>query len=217
MSDPVKTRAYDAERRRRRADERRRSILETAHRLFVSQGYLGTAMAQVAAEAGVSLDTVYASVGRKPQLLLAVHDLVLGEHDTDAEGRPLASEQRRYVVEVRAARTAQEKIERYTAAMGRLLPQSAPLHEALREAGATDEECRRVWEGLEGRRATNMGLFAADLRATGDLRPDLTDDVVAGLLWSMGPPYFVALTGRGWTPEQYVGLVREVWSRTLLG
>jgi hypothetical protein len=174
-------------------------------------------MAQLAGEAGVAVDTVYATIGRKPQLLLAVHDFVLGDGATDESGEPVPALQRRYVAEVRAAPTAAEKIARYADALGRLLPSTAPLMDALREAGTTDEDCREAWESVETRRAANMRLFAADLRATGQVRRELPDEDVADLVWSMNSAsYFLSLTRRGWTPERYVTLVRDVWTRTLL-
>jgi hypothetical protein len=174
-------------------------------------------MARVAADAGVAVDTIYATIGRKPQLLLAVHDLLLGEGATDDSGEPVPALQRRYVEQVRAADSAEEKIARYAEALGRLLPRTAPLLEALREAGVTDPTCEQAWASVDQRRAANMRLFAADLRATGGLRTDLDDEVVADLVWSMNAPtYFLALTRRGWTPQRYVDLVRNVWTRTLL-
>ena len=152
-----------------------------------------------------------------PRSLLAVHDLVLGEGATDQHGEPAPALQRRYVKETRAATTAEDKIATYAAALGRLLPRTAPLLDALRDAGVSDPECRRVWESLEERRARNMRLFAADLRATGRLRDGITDEVAADLVWSMNSAsYFLALSRRGWTGEQYADLVREVWARTLL-
>lgn len=217
VKTPQRTRAYDASGRQRLAVERRRRILRAALDRFSSDGYAGTAMADVAADAGVSLDTVYATVGRKPRLLLAVHDLVLGEGATTAEGEPLPALQRQYVADVQAAKSAREKLAVYAAALGRVLPQTAPLLEALREAGLADAECRRVWEEVERRRAANMRLLAADLRGTGELREELTDEDVADLIWSMNAaPYFLSLQRRGWTPERYTDLVRTVWSRTLL-
>jgi Bacterial regulatory proteins, tetR family len=44
----------------------------SARRLFTTTGYAATSVAQIAAEAGVKLDAGYASVWRKPQLLLAI-------------------------------------------------------------------------------------------------------------------------------------------------
>ncbi|MCX5746660.1 MAG: helix-turn-helix domain containing protein, partial [Proteobacteria bacterium] len=51
--------------------------LDAARELFTVGGWAGTSVAEVARVAGVALDTVYASVGRKPALLLAVHDDLL--------------------------------------------------------------------------------------------------------------------------------------------
>lgn len=205
MSEPVKPRRYRSTRRREQAEATRRAVLEAARELFGTAGYPDTAVAEVARRAGVSVDTVYASVGRKPQLLLAVHDLVLGGAD---------AEQRDYVQQVRAAPDAATKIAVYADALGRLLPQTVPLAEALRVAGQTDTRCRAVAEQLDARRAANMRLFAADLRQTGDLRDDLTDDEVADLVWTMNSPAFFRLvTSRG---RDYAAVVTDVWTRTLL-
>ena len=134
-----------------------------------------------------------------------MHDEVLGGVD---------AEQRDYVQQVRAAPDAAAKIATYAEALGRLLPQTVPLAEALRVAGQTDEACRTVAEQLDERRAANMRLFAADLRATGELRDDLTDDEVADLVWTMnGPQYFRLVTSRG---RDYAATVADVWTRTLL-
>jgi AcrR family transcriptional regulator len=106
----VKTRGYSGEHRRRRAGERRRRVLECASTRFSRDGYAATSMAQIAADSGVAVDTIYATIGRKPQLLLAVHDLLLGEGATDEEGVPVPALQRRYVAEVRAATTGSAKL-----------------------------------------------------------------------------------------------------------
>ena len=166
----------------------------------------------MASRAEVSVDTVYASVGRKPELLLAVHDMELAEGP-----RPLPAEERSYVRELRAAPTAAEKIRVYAVALGRLLPRTVPLMVALRDAGTTDPACRAHYDALSERRHANMRLFAADLRATGELREDLGDDRVADLVWSMNSPdYFQLMQRRGLTPDEYAALLTDVWTHTLL-
>jgi AcrR family transcriptional regulator len=210
---PVKTRAYDASRRRAAADQTRQAVLVAARDLFTSQGYAGTSVAAIAAAAGVAVDTVYASVGRKPRLLLAVHDLELGE-----SVMPLPAEERDYVRRVREAPTAAAKISAYAEALGRLLPRTVPLLDALRAAAADDPDCAAVWAEVSERRARNMRLFAADLRVTGELRDDLSDDEVADLVWTMnGPEYFGLVTSRGLDAAGYAATVADVWTRTLLG
>jgi hypothetical protein len=62
-----------------------------------------------------------------------------------------------------------------------------------------------------------MRLFAADLRATGDVRADLTDDEVAVIAWSMNSPeYFRLLADAGYAPEAYAAFLIDVWTRTIL-
>lgn len=211
MGERVK-RSYDASRRQAAAERTRRAVVEAAHALFSEGGYAATSVQAVADRAGVSLDTVYASVGRKPQLLLAVHDLVLGEG-----AGPVPAEQRGYVQAVREASGAQTKIRLYADAMGRLLPRSVPVVEALREAGLTDPSCAAQHRALSERRAANMRLFVADLRATGELRPDLSDEDAADLVWSLNSPeWFGLITGRGRTPAAFAELMADVLVRTLL-
>jgi AcrR family transcriptional regulator len=217
MTETVKTRTYTSTRRRARALKNRRAIIEAANELFTTRGYRDTSVTEIAERAHVSVDTLYVAVGRKPQLLLAVHDLVLGEMELDEEARPLVADQRAYVKAVRAEATAAGKIRVYADALARVLPRTAPLMRALLEAAASDPDCRRVWDSVDQRRAANMRLLAADLRSTGELRPDLSDDEVADLIWSMNSPvYFSMLADRGWTAERYADLVADVWTRTLL-
>lgn len=212
MSTTRKTRAYDAPARRAAADRTRQRILASARHLFLTKGYAATSVAAIARRARVSLDTVYHSVGRKPDLLLAVHDMVLATRD-----EPVPAEQRDYVVAIQQASTARRKIEIYAAALARLLPTTTPLMNALRDAGAADARCRTMWQTISDRRAANMLRFAADLRATGELRGDLSDQQVADLVWSMNSPaYFDLLASRGTTHEGFGAVLADVWTRTLL-
>lgn len=211
METPVKARGYRSEVRAAQAENTRRAILLAARELFTSEGY-GATVAQVAQRAGVAVDTVYASVGRKPALVLAVIDMVLGGAD-----QPIPAEERQYVRQIRSADSAQEKITAYAHALATLLPAVAPLQEALREAGRSDPGCAQAWSGLVDRRADNMVLFAKDLRRTGQLRADLDDRQVADIIWATNSAeYFLLLAQRGWTPDQHGTHLIDLWTRTLL-
>ena len=212
MPRQVKTRRYRSPQRREQASATRLSVLAAARDLLQGGGYAATTVADVAARAGVSVDTVYVSVGRKPELVLAVIDMVLGGAD-----EPVPAEERDYVKAVRAEPTAVGKIEVYAGAVARLVPRTATLQDALRRAGDTDARCAQTWQRLITRRAANMRLFAADLRSTGELRDDLTDDAVADLVWSTNAAEFwLLLDQQGWTPARYEALLVNMWSRTLL-
>ncbi len=212
MSTPVKTRAYDARRRRAAAEQTHARILHAARNLFVTAGYDETAVSAIARDAGVSVDTVYATVGRKPQLLLAVHDMELADAPT-----PLAAAERDYVRAIRAAPGARTKIELYAAALADRLPRTVPLMDALRTAGAKDPDCRAVHDALSERRAAHMRDFAHDLVATGELREGLGVDQIATLVWSMNSPdYFLLLSRHGLSPDDYAALLIRVWTHTFL-
>lgn len=212
MEEPVKTRSYTSALRRQRAEQTRARILGAAAELFLAQGYVATTARQIAARAGVSVDTVYASAGRKPQLM---RELV--EEAISGTSTPVPAQERDYVREIREAPTAGAKISRYAAALRDLVPRLAPLVQVLREAAPADADCARLWRSIADRRAGNMLLFARDLRATGELREDLTDEVIADIVWSTNAPeYYQLLADRGWTPERYERLLVDLWSRALL-
>src|SRR3954453_7007793 len=63
--------------RREQAALTRVRILEAAHGAFVSRGYTGTRMVDVAADAGVAVQTVYFVFHTKPELLAACYDVAV--------------------------------------------------------------------------------------------------------------------------------------------
>src|SRR6478735_139705 len=209
---PVKPRAYRSTVRTEQAAATRRAVLTAARELFTTTGYAGTTVADIARLAGVSVDTVYTSVGRKPQLLLAVHDMALGGGD-----EPVAAQGRDYVAAIRAADGARAKLEAYALALGERFPSVVPLGESLQVAAERDPACRAALEGLDARRAANMLRMAAELRSTGEVRSELTDREVAHLLWTTNSTAFYRLaTSGGRGPGDYVAMVLDLWTRTLL-
>lgn len=214
MGDDVKgRRGYRAPRRTERAADTRRAVLAAARELFLARGYAATTVAQIAERAGVNVDTLYASVGRKPELLREVVETAISGTD-----RAVPAQQREYVLRLRAAPTARAKIELYAAAVAEMGPRTAPILTALRDAAGRDPQCARLRAEITQRRAANMVLFAADLRATGQLRADLGDDEVADFVWSTNSAeYYVLLVHeRGWSPQRFGAHLADLWCRMLL-
>jgi AcrR family transcriptional regulator len=212
VSTQRKTRTYDGSARRASAVRTRERVLAAARELFVERGYAATSVGDIAAAAQVSVDTVYATVGRKPQILLTVVDMVLA-----SSTRPLPAAERDYVRAVREAESAVAKLTTYAAALARLMPTVSPLLLALRDAGLGDAECAATWEHVVERRAANMLLLAGELRATGAVRADLADQDVADLIWSTNSPeWFAAYTSRGRSTDDYARTLADLWTRTIL-
>jgi len=187
-------------------------VLRAAKVLFSRKGYQAASVAEIASRAKVSVDTVYASEGRKPDLLLAVIDMTLAHSD-----EPVGAEDRDYVKNIRSATTAEGKIAAYAEGMRTVMPDTAPLLKALQEGALSDPDCALLQARLAERRAANMRLFAADLRSTGRLRRDLSDEEVADVVWSTNSvEYYTLLSSRGWSTDQYAGHLRDLWTRLLL-
>ena len=90
----------------------------------------------------------------------------------------------------------------------------APIHRALAEAAVSDRDCAALRAEIDARRASNMRLLAADLRTTGEVRADLTDDEVADIVWSMNAPEYRALLvgERGWSAERFGTWLADAWT-----
>jgi AcrR family transcriptional regulator len=73
--------SYNSPRRQQAAAATREAIIEAAQELFACQGYARTTVAQIAEAARVAANTVYTSVGGKPQLLAAITEGGTGDPD----------------------------------------------------------------------------------------------------------------------------------------
>jgi AcrR family transcriptional regulator len=210
---PPERRPYRSAVRAEHAAATRRAVLRATRELFGQQGYAARSIAAIASRAGVAVDTVYAAAGRKPALLRELVETMLSGTD-----EVVPAEQREYVIQIRAAASAREKFAIYAAAVAEIGVRMAPIHLALAEAPVIDADCAALRAEVSVRRANNMRLFAADLRATGELRADLTDDEVADIVWSMNSAEYRALLvgERGWTAERFGTWLADAWTRLLL-
>lgn len=201
MSESVKTkRAYHSPRRREQAAATRREILDAAKRLFESQGYAGTTIAAIAAEAGVSPKTVYVSFETKGGLLRALWNLLLRG---DEEGPPVAERAwYREVLEERdPARQLRLNARNSRAVKGRL----GGLLEVIRSAAPTDPEAGALWSRIQSEYHENQRAVVEKLHEKKALRPDLDVKRGTDILWAVNhPDTWLLLVGkRGWSAESY--------------
>ena len=206
-------RTYDADGRRSVAAETRGTILRVAHDTFVRRGFAAARMADVAREAGVALDTVYASVGAKPVLFLALLERAISGAD-----EAVPAESRAYVQAIRREPSATGKLALYAAAVRVIHERLAPLVRVLKEAAPAHAELAAEWKKIADRRAANMRLFARDLTETGALREGLTVEEVADVVWTMNAPevYLLLVGERGWSPARFEAWLADAWRRLLL-
>ncbi|MGW3962326.1 TetR/AcrR family transcriptional regulator [Amycolatopsis sp. NPDC005003] len=182
-------RRYESPVREARARRTRAHVVATAAKLFAARGYAGTSMRQIAAEAGVSLETV-TQTGRKPQLLLAAfRDGFAGDPDAmnlDAVAGPAGPADLPSVVSRVAAG----------------MRASLPIWRAFTTAAAADAEVAAVRAELAVvRRADIAGRLTAAGLAGGEAIGRLADAI--GLIMSH-EAYDHLTAVCGWAHEEYV-------------
>jgi AcrR family transcriptional regulator len=210
MPAPVKRR-YDATRRRQSAARTRAAILDAARQLFSESGYTATSMTAIAARAGVALDTVYVSVGRKPELARLLIETAISGTD-----QAVPAEQRDYVRAIQAAPDADTKIALYAAAITAIAPRLTLVLCIIQQAAHDDPELAALWEEIAERRAANMRRFVADLAAVAPLRLDPSE--AADIVWATNAAelYQLLVGQRGWSPRRYEHFLADTWRRLLL-
>jgi AcrR family transcriptional regulator len=213
MTKDVNRRAYHSPRRAAAAATTRQAILTAARSEFLRNGYTATTIAGIARAADVAVDTVYASVGRKPALLRQLIETSIAGQD---QAVPVGEGES--VRQIRSMATASDKIEVYASTIAAIHQRLAPLFLALREAATANPELGELWAQVADRRARNMRELATDLVATGELRAGLTLDEVADVLWSMNAAeyYILLVHDRGWSPQRFGRWLAEAWRRLLV-
>jgi AcrR family transcriptional regulator len=214
MNSPVPVkRRYRSTLRAAQAKATRRAILESAARLFIDQGYVATSMDAVAAAAGVSRATVFASVGGKKALLKHTYDVALVGDD-----EPIPFPERPRSQEVRREPDAWRLLERYTALIVEMYERLAPIYEAVRGAASADPEVRDVWETIGAERRVGSDNLIASLQARGSLRDGLDATTAADLMWVLNDPglYHLLVNRRGWTPARFEAWLGGVMQEQLL-
>ena len=209
MSGPVKTRAYDNARRAAAARLTEQRVVETAQRLLLERGYAGLAMADLAAEAGVSVPLLYKVFGPKPQLVKRIYDVLLAG---DVDPEPVA--ERPALQALAADPDPRGKLARY-AALGRAMAERAgPLVSALLAAARAGEpELRAFAATIDRERLAGASALATHLAECGALSPALALDRARDLIWLHTAPdtYRLLVLERGWALDDY-----ERWLATSL-
>jgi AcrR family transcriptional regulator len=213
MAKTVKPRRYESALRRENALATRTRIARSAAELFASQGYTQTSIDQIAARAGVARPTVYTAFTGKPALLKEAVDLTLAGDDA-----PVPVRDRPWVQEVLHERD-QHVMLTLQARNDRIINQRvAPLHEAVRNASATDDDIAQLYATLKQQRLTGARITVEALAALGPLRDDLDAGTATDILWALKDPalWTALVTDRGWPAGRYETWLARAMQQSLL-
>jgi hypothetical protein len=170
-------------------------------------------MSAIARQAGVHVDTIYQTIGRKPDLVRLLLESAISGTD---EAVPAL--QRDYVQAIRAEPTARGRLDIYAEATCAIMARLQPIHRIVREAAASELALAALWSEIADRRAANMRLFVADLASVAPIRSELSLEEAADVIWSTNGPEFYTLLviERGWSPDRFAAWLADSWARLLL-
>ena len=207
----VKTRRYDVSRRRAAEQARRVRVLEQARHLLLGQGYAATTITEIAANAEVSVETVYRMFGGKSGLVRALCQQALaGEAAEPAESRSDRLQA--------SAGSGADVVRGWTDLMAEVSPRISPLHLLLRASAANDPGLTELLRALEDARLERMAHNARGLMAAGGIRPGVTVEHASEVLWLYSAPewYERLVLERGWSVRAYADFVGSAIAAALL-
>jgi len=204
-------RPYDSAGRQDAARQRRAAVVESARRLFLSEGFAGTTIARIAADAGVSEETVYKVFGNKVALVRAIRDKAL------AGDGPIHAERRSDRMQS-TERDPGNTIRGWSVLAMEVAPRVAPVLLLVRQAAASDPELARLQQEMDAARLTRMTHNAQTLLKGGHLRPGMTLDAATDVLWTYSSPelYELLVLRRGWSVQRYGEFIADAMIAALL-
>lgn len=204
-------RQYDSRRRQEQAAETRRTIIAAANELFIAQGYGQTTIKQVAARAGVSVETVYATFGTKASLLRHVWYVDFRGDEAD-----VALYDRQEMQSILAEPDLSERIRRHAVFVTASNRRIFPLLDALTGAAASEPDAAAMLAEWADRRLDVATRYAHAAAATGQLGVseeecrDVLFATMDGTLWAQ-------LVGqRGWSDERFSTWLAATWIGALV-
>jgi len=211
-ADPgVKSRRYDASRRKAAAAATQDRVLQVAERLFLEGGYAATGVAAIAAGAGVSAELIYKTFGGKAGLVREIQRRgLLGAGPTPAPDRSDAAAER--------DTDARTLLEEWTQLSTEVAPRVSPIMLLVRAAAATDADLARLLDDMAAQRLTRMTLNAQRLLGRPGLRPGLSVEQIRDVLWTYTSPdlYELLVLQRGWSLTDYRAFLLHGLSGQLL-
>lgn len=180
-------------RRALQAQQTRHDIVDAARHLFAQRGYSVTSVKDIAAEAGVSVQTVYDSVGRKPALLAALNDAIDETAQVGAIVQQAMAEGTTDALVALSPRISRE-----------ILEHAGDIVRIATNAAATQPDLRQIREDGLARHRDGARMVCELLRKRRALRRGLRVDTAADTLAAVTDVDVALMLSDHyrWTPDQ---------------
>jgi AcrR family transcriptional regulator len=199
----MRKRPYNAPRRREQAAETRAAVIETAHRLFLEQGYAATSIRQVARAARVGEQTVYRLFDTKAVLL---REVLLAAVSGTPEGSSSA-DQERFLADLASAPTPHDRLQLIGAWSGAGYERgAADLEMVVFSAAESDPRVRELADSIRELRYRDVSALVEAVAGEPGPPPGITLSDIADYIyatWS-SPVFELLVRERGWTTDKFI-------------
>ena len=214
MAERVKSRHYDAPRRRQQAKLTQSAVLEAARSLFVERGFAATSVASIAGRAQVSPETVYAVFGSKRALLEKLLDAAIAGGD---EAVPVVDQS--WVDEMRREPEPRLRLRILARHGAAILDRRAAIDEVVHGAAAADPEIAGLWRRRKAERFAGQRELLRIALEDGGPPSGPAFEEGAAILYAVGSPetYLALVVDAGWTPDRFADWYAATLERLILG
>jgi AcrR family transcriptional regulator len=209
----IPKRRYHSPKRQAQAEQTRVKIVEAAHRVFLERGYVGATIPQIAAEAGVAVETVYRATDGKAGLLEAAVQAALAG---DVSRADVPVEQRPGIQ--RVIEEADPQLALYAGTQPGVWSRVGPILRVLDAAAPGDPKLQALRDQHARQRLAGLRDFASLLAERGALRRGLSIERAADIIWTLCAQanYDALVSSRGWTHHEYRDWLADALTHALL-
>ncbi len=207
-------RSYDASNRVSRARQTRRAIVEAAIALFATQGYGATTLQQIADEAGVAVQTIYATLKNKRTVLAEGLDLSIAGDD-----EPVAVNERDWMSDVWTADTGEERLFAYAKAVAQIMARASDMFMVLTNAALNDSRLADLDRETQRRRRDGASKVVTSVMKVSNLTAGLDPEHATDIVWLLNSPavHQQLVRDAGWSGDEYAHWLGRALARELLG
>jgi len=179
----------------------------TARRLLEERGYHGVGLEALAAEAGMSRQSIYVHFHSKARLLLELVDYV-----DESEGVPTLTNR------IETAASGEKALDLFIDLVARVAPRIFRVVAALDAARGEDPIAATAWRDRADRRRRRCRNIVRRLADEGRLRPELDVTMAADLLWTLASVrvWEDLVVTRRWPSDRYRAHMRRTLRSALL-
>lgn len=188
-------------------EETRSRLLDAASREFETNGYVATTVSRIAAEAGVTVQTLYLAWGSKRALLRAY----LASELTGGTGAP------NDVADRFAEERAEDVVTRLASVVSEIAARAAIGWKLYQDTSAIDPEIAADWDELQTLRRNSVARILERIPDSA-LRPGLTREDAIDTAWLIVSPesYDLLVRRRHYSPDEFHAWMIQSLSAALL-